>query len=133
MESMIAFDTHAYVKKLRSAGVSEEQAEVQAQAMLELMESRVATKEDFRLLREQMATKEDLRELEARMASKGDLREIASRIDSIESRMATKEDLRGMASKEDLKAFVTRAEMYRALLIQTGAILASMFAMLQLI
>ena len=100
MESMIAFDTHAYVKKLRSAGVSEEQAEVQAQAMLELMESRVATKEDFRLLREQMATKEDLR---------------------------------GMASKEDLKAFVTRAEMYRALLIQTGAILASMFAMLQLI
>ncbi|WP_017926586.1 DUF1640 domain-containing protein [Thioalkalivibrio sp. HL-Eb18] len=123
MESMIAFDTHAYVKKLRSAGVSEEQAEVQAQAMLELMESRVATKEDFRLLREQMATKEDLRELEARMASKGDLREIGSRIDSIESRMA---------SKEDLKAFVTRAEMYRALLIQTGAILASMFAMLQL-
>ena len=44
------FDTLAYVKKLRAAGVPEEQAEVQAEAFAEIIEDRLATKKDVLLL-----------------------------------------------------------------------------------
>jgi hypothetical protein len=45
--SVITFDTYAYVKKLRAVGVSEEQAEVQAHAIAELVNDRLVTKEDL--------------------------------------------------------------------------------------
>lgn len=45
--STITFDTYAYVKKLKAVGVSEEQAEVQAQAIAGLVDDRLVTKEDF--------------------------------------------------------------------------------------
>ena len=45
--STITFDTHAYVKKLKAVGVTEEQAEVQAQAITDLVNDRLATKEDL--------------------------------------------------------------------------------------
>ncbi|GFO77305.1 hypothetical protein BPLS_P5684 [Bathymodiolus platifrons methanotrophic gill symbiont] len=52
--SAIAFDTLAYAKKLKAAGFTEQQAEVQAEAMAELVN-------------EQLATKRDLKELEMRL------------------------------------------------------------------
>jgi len=45
--STSTFDTHAYVKKLKAAGVPEEQAEVQAQAIADLITDRLVTKEDL--------------------------------------------------------------------------------------
>jgi hypothetical protein len=45
--STITFDTHAYVKKLKAVGISEEQAEVQAQAIADLVTDRLVTKEDL--------------------------------------------------------------------------------------
>ena len=45
--SVITFDTHAYIKKLKAVGVSEEQAEVQAQAIADLVNDRLVTKEDL--------------------------------------------------------------------------------------
>lgn len=45
--STITFDTYAYVKKLKAVGVSEEQAEVQAQAIADLVNDRLVTKEDL--------------------------------------------------------------------------------------
>lgn len=45
--STITFDTHAYVKKLTAVGVPEEQAEVQAQAIADLVTDRLVTKEDL--------------------------------------------------------------------------------------
>ncbi len=48
------FDTLAYAKKLKSAGFTEEQAERQAEALAEIVD-------------EKLATKQDLRELEMRM------------------------------------------------------------------
>ncbi len=45
--STITFDTYAYVKRLKAVGVSEEQAEVQAQAIAGLVDDRLVTKEDF--------------------------------------------------------------------------------------
>ncbi len=53
----IIFDTHAYVKKLKAVGFSEEQAEVQAETIAELVN-------------EQLATKRDLKELELRLTIK---------------------------------------------------------------
>ncbi len=50
----IVFDTFAYAKKLKSAGFTEEQAEVQAEALAGLVN-------------EQLATKRDLQELEMRL------------------------------------------------------------------
>ena len=43
----ITFDTHAYVKKLEAVGVSEEQAEIHAQVIAELVDDRLVTKEDL--------------------------------------------------------------------------------------
>jgi hypothetical protein len=58
MTSTITFDTLAYVKKLKAAGVPEKQAEVQAETFAKIIEDRIATKHDILLL------KQDLKELE---------------------------------------------------------------------
>jgi len=57
----IAFDTHAYVKKLRAVGFSEEQAEVQAQALADIIDERLATKQDLSQLQK------EIKELEERL------------------------------------------------------------------
>jgi hypothetical protein len=41
----VAFDTHAYIKKLKSVGVSEEQAEVQAEALSNAFGEELVTKQ----------------------------------------------------------------------------------------
>ncbi|MDD3579735.1 MAG: hypothetical protein PHW74_01795 [Desulfobacca sp.] len=46
----IAFDTLEFAKRLREAGFSEKQAEALATAVAEIIESRLATKEDVALL-----------------------------------------------------------------------------------
>ena len=63
MPSVITFDTLAYVKKLRSAGVPEKQAEIQAETFAEILEERVATKQDLKEL--ELALKHDLANIKA--------------------------------------------------------------------
>ena len=58
---MSAFDTYAFVKELRSAGLSEEQAEAQSIALSKALEEFQATHLSA------LATKQDLRELELRL------------------------------------------------------------------
>ena len=58
MPSSVTFDTLAYVKKLKSAGVPEKQAEIQAEAFAEILEERIATKQDLKEL--ELALKHDL-------------------------------------------------------------------------
>jgi len=41
------FDTHAYIKRLESAGISPEQAEAHAEAMVEALRGGVATRADL--------------------------------------------------------------------------------------
>ncbi|MBF0346009.1 MAG: DUF1640 domain-containing protein [Nitrospirae bacterium] len=62
MNDTLIFDTHAYVKKLKAVGFTEEQAEVQAEAMSDLIEEGLATKRDLKEL--EVALKRDLKELE---------------------------------------------------------------------
>ena len=61
MSRTIAFDTYAFVKELKSAGLSEEQAEAQSTALSKALEAfQEAHLKD-------LATKQDLRELELRL------------------------------------------------------------------
>ncbi len=61
----IAFDTLAYANKLKQAGVPDRQAKVQAEAMAELVEERLATKRDLSELEERIANR--MNELEYRL------------------------------------------------------------------
>ena len=54
MNKELIFDTLAYAKKLTAAGFTQQQAKVQAEALAEIFD-------------EKMATKRDLRELEYRL------------------------------------------------------------------
>jgi hypothetical protein len=44
----ISFDTLAYAKKLLSAGFTQQQAEVQAEALKDIIDDRLATKDDIK-------------------------------------------------------------------------------------
>ena len=66
--NMIMFDTHQFVKKLTSAGFSEQQAEVQAEAIAGLIEDQLASKKDIKLL------ESELHQLEERLTYKLTLR-----------------------------------------------------------
>lgn len=50
MSTNISFDTLAYSKKLTSAGFTQQQAEVQAEALKEIIDDKIATKQDLREL-----------------------------------------------------------------------------------
>jgi len=50
MEKSIVFDTLDYAKKLKAAGFTDKQAEVQAEALAEIFENQLATKRDLREL-----------------------------------------------------------------------------------
>ena len=63
MPNTIAFDTLAYTKKLKAAGVPENQAEVQAEALAEIVQSRLATKQDV------IDIRKDIKELESKELS----------------------------------------------------------------
>ena len=52
--STLIFNSLAYFEKLRSAGVTEEQAKVHAEAMNELVDDKLATKQDLLLLKEDL-------------------------------------------------------------------------------
>ena len=59
------FDTLAYAKKLKAAGFTEDQAEIQAQALVEIIEERLATKQGLKEL--ELHLKQDLKELKLRL------------------------------------------------------------------
>ncbi len=72
MSHAMAFDTLAYAKKLKEAGFTEKQAEVQAEILFEIVDEQLATKQDIMGLERQikeleMATKRDIKELEMRL------------------------------------------------------------------
>jgi hypothetical protein len=79
MATALAFDTHAYVKKLRDVGVPEKQAEVQVEAIAALIGERMATKHDLELV------KRDIKELEVEL--KRDINELKRDIRELETRL----------------------------------------------
>ena len=72
MNPAIAFDTLVYAKKLKAVGFTEAQAETLAESQAQLIESRLATKQDIALVRRDMkeleaSLKRDMKEMEMRM------------------------------------------------------------------
>ena len=61
----LSFDTLAYAKKLKAAGVPENQAEVHAEAFAEIIDQHLATKQDLKDL--ELSLKRDIKELELRL------------------------------------------------------------------
>jgi hypothetical protein len=55
-ESTIVFDTLSFAKKLKSAGFTEQQAEIQAEALAEIIENNLATKRDLKELETRLMT-----------------------------------------------------------------------------
>ena len=47
--SAAIFDTHAYIKRMKAVGFTEEQAEVQAETVADLINERLVTKADLDL------------------------------------------------------------------------------------
>jgi len=64
----ITFDTHSFVKKLKSVGFTEEQAEVFAAEQARLIEDKLATKIDLVGLESNL--RRDMREMEYRIIIK---------------------------------------------------------------
>ncbi len=72
MSHAIAFDTLAYAKRLKEAGVPEPQAEIHAEALAKLVDERLVTKQDLKelevsLKREMAELRRDMKEMEMRM------------------------------------------------------------------
>ena len=61
----LAFDTLQYSKKLREAGFTEQQAEVQAEAIKEIIEDNLATKKDLMEVKTEL--KRDIAEMGLKM------------------------------------------------------------------
>jgi hypothetical protein len=78
MSTAIAFDTYAYVRKLRDAGVPEVQAEIQVEAMAALIEERVATRQDQMQL--EASLKRDFREMEVKLETR--IRELEVKLET---------------------------------------------------
>ena len=70
------FDTLAYAKKLKAAGFTDDQAEIQAQTLVEIIEERLATKQDLKEL--ELSLKQDMKELE--LSLKQDIKELELRL-----------------------------------------------------
>lgn len=64
----ITFDTLQYAKRLKEAGFTEQQAEVQAEALKEIIEDKLATKKDLKQLEDKLIYK--MQELESRLSYK---------------------------------------------------------------
>ncbi|MCK8603295.1 CCDC90 family protein [Desulfoferrobacter suflitae] len=125
--SGLGFDTHAYVKKLRAVGFTEEQAEVQTQVIVELIDGHLATKRDLKEL--EVVLRRDLKELDA--ALRRDLKELdaALRKDLNEVEAALKRDIEEL--RRDMKEMELR--LRHDLTLRLGGMLAAGIAVVALL
>ncbi len=64
---MLAFDTHTYIKELQAVGFTEEQAEVQARTLKNIIDNDLANKQDIAEIKQDIAElKRDIKELETK-------------------------------------------------------------------
>jgi hypothetical protein len=137
--SAVAFDTHAFVKRLTSVGMPEAQAEILADEQVRLIDERLATKTDIARL--EAATKADIARLEA--ATKADIAvlgadiarlEAATKTDIARLENATKRDIREaeLEAKIDASKSETLKWMIGSMGFQTIVILGAVFALVPL-
>ncbi|MBF0131383.1 MAG: DUF1640 domain-containing protein [Magnetococcales bacterium] len=127
MSQAIAFDTYAYVKKLRDAGVDERQAAIQAEALVNLVEDRLTTKQD--LAGAESSLRRDIKELDVKIESfrlelKRDIKELDVKIESF--RLELKRDIKELDVKiESIRSELKRdiKELEQRMVIKLGSLM----------
>ena len=124
--SIVAFDTHTFVKELTRAGMPEEQAEVLARSQAALIDEKLATKQDLKEL--ELALRRDLKDLE--LATKQDLKdlELATKQDLKDLELMTKQNLKDLelTTKQNLKDLELRLtiRLGSMMVVAVGAVAA---------
>jgi len=114
MTQTITFDTHAYVKKLKAVGFTEEQAETLATTQANLIDERLATKHDIKEL--DTSLKRDMKELETSL--KHDMKELETSL---------KRDMKELETslKRDIKESELRLIIKLGAMLTTGIIIVA--------
>lgn len=89
----VAFDTLRYAKKLKEVGFTEQQAEVQAECIKDIIDDKLATKQDLKEL--EVNLKRDIKEQETSLTR--DIKHLEERIAASEER--TNERIASMGYK----------------------------------
>ena len=106
------FDSYAYVRRLREAGMDEQQAAIQAETFMALAEDRLATKQDIAgLTRDIEATKAELkRDIEATKAElKLDIAAIDARVETTKAELRKDIETTKAELRKDIET--TKAEL----------------------
>jgi hypothetical protein len=90
----VLFDTHAYIKKLESSGVSPVQAEAHAEALLEAFRGGLATKADVK--ESENALRADMQKMEAGIRADMQKMETGIRADMQKMETGIRDDMRKM-------------------------------------
>ena len=136
METTFAFDTLAYARKLKAAGVAAAQAEAHAEAVRDAVVQGFASKADIRRLEDKIdalaegkADKADVQRLESEL--KADIQHLEDKIDDLAEGKADKADIRRLedrfgetASKADLAEL--KVTMPLAVFGAAGALFAAL-------
>ncbi len=132
MQSPIAFDSLAYVKKLRSAGVPVKQAEIQAETFYKIIEERLSTKQDILALKRDMkgmetSLKRDIKELETSL--KHDMKELETSLkrDIADSDNSSKQRTKELelSFKRDMKDLEIRLTVRLGAMMAAGIIIVA--------
>ncbi|WP_130472492.1 DUF1640 domain-containing protein [Candidatus Magnetaquicoccus inordinatus] len=117
-----AFDSYAYVRRLRDAGMDEQQAAIQAETFMAMAEDRLATKHDIAMLQRDIAA------IDAKVeATKASLQKEIETTKAELKRDIAAIDARIEATKADTIKWT--AGMFAA---QTALILGAMFAVMRM-
>lgn len=98
---IMSFDTLQFVKKLTFVGVPQQQAEIQAEALKEIIDDKFATKHDLK--ESELALRRDLKEFEVALRHDMKQMEVALRNDMKEMELSLRRDVEKL--DYDLQAF----------------------------
>ena len=103
---MLAFDTHTYIKELKAAGFTEEQAEVQARTLKNIIDNDLASKQNLKEL--EIALKHDLKELE--VALKHEIELVRWGTKELEAKMEIRFKEQDSKTETQIKGLETKME-----------------------
>ena len=109
----LAFNTHAYVKKLQEAGFTEQQAEVLAETQVELISDQLASKDDIEtahtgLKRDIAELRKDMENIRAEL--KRDIAELRKDMENIRAELTRDIETLRTELKRDTKELELRLE-----------------------
>ena len=111
---MVTFDTLAYAKRLRGAGLTDEQAVVHAEALATALGEILVTKQDLN----ELATKDDLHRLE--LATKEEFASVRQEMSSEFASVRREMSGEFAAVRQDMRALELRLTLRMGALISIG-------------